>query len=227
MADGSAEQRHGDRERRGCSGDHRKDRKQIQELAPETVHPVPQQGPAGLAEPAGPSSPDVQHKAECRGQHQIEAPGDGPPVEQREGRRPVLHASQRAEVGLLRVERPLAQAVEHDIRRHGGCKHHGAPAEPGNRLFRIAQADLSQGRRRQIDGDHEARQAHQADPGREPGVQEVADQCDCVCGTLRPDEECGADAANHQKRNHDQRYIRSGIGKVCLLFLHFYPSFIA
>ena len=71
----------------------------------------------------------MEHKAEADGQDQIEAPGDGSPVENRVGAGPNLDGAQLLKMGIIGIEDPFTEGVKQDIGRQPGGKHHAAPGK--------------------------------------------------------------------------------------------------
>ena len=152
--DGFRKQRRRHRKGRGRSRKKRKHRQEVDAAARESVGMLSQQGTAGLGIALPGPLPHMLHEAEGRRQHQIEAPGNGAPVEQRIGAGPVLGAAERQDMGILRIENPLTEGIEQNVCREPRCKHHGAPGEKAvlRLLLRCAQYDAADRRKCDIEG---------------------------------------------------------------------------
>ncbi len=152
--DGLRKQRRRHRKGRGRSCKKRKHRQEVDAAARETVGMLPQQRTAGLGIALPGPFPYMLHEAEGRRQHQIEAPGNGAPVEQCIGTGPVLGAAEGQDMGILRIENPLTEGIEQNVRRKPRRKHHGTPGEKAvlRLLLRCAQHDAADRRKSDIEG---------------------------------------------------------------------------
>ncbi len=145
----------------------------------------------------------MEHKAECHGQHHVETPGDRPPVKQGVGGSPVLHFSHLGDAGFSRVEDPLAQGVEQDVRRQPGGKHHGTPLEGGIlRFFICAQANSPIGGKRDVQGAQEDPKSHEKVAASKLIPQEIADGCHHPSRRFGDCEKQDAQKQDSDKRDH-------------------------
>ena len=114
---------------RGGPGQKSEQGQKVNTFSRKLIHPVSQDGTAGLRIFLLVAAPYVEHEAEGYGQHQIKAPGDGAPVEDGIGAGPDLHGSHFRDMGIVGVKDPFAEGVKQDVSGQPGGEHHAAPGK--------------------------------------------------------------------------------------------------
>ena len=95
----------------------------------------------------------MDHKPKSHSQNNVKTPGDGTPVEQWIGGGPLLHSTHHLDLRLVGIQRPFAQGIKQNIRRHGGGEDHHTPLERGVLgIFHITQFDGAEFRKSHIQG---------------------------------------------------------------------------
>ena len=93
IADGTCQKRCRQGEGCGGSGEEREDCDQVDQLSGPAIHTVSQNRTAGFGVFLAGAFADMEHEAERCGQHQIKAPRDRSPVEQRVSGSPLMYRS--------------------------------------------------------------------------------------------------------------------------------------
>ena len=168
-----------------------KDCQQVNDPSGKSVGVLSQNRTAGLGIPLPVPLPHMEHEAEGRSQHQIEGPGDQTPVKQREHPGPGPVAAQLGNVGIHRIEDPLGEGIEQDVRSQTGGEHHGAPGEEAvlGLLLLSAQHDAAEPGTGNVQRQQEKTQADDQIVNAEGIAQHKADMAQNPVGALRRQEE--------------------------------------
>ena len=101
----------------------------------------------------------MDHEAEGYSESHVESPRDRTPVEQRKDAGPVLDAAHGKHVGFIRVDHPLAEGIEQDVRGDACREHHGTPVEKAVLGFPFAEVNIPEARKCHVERDEEDAQA--------------------------------------------------------------------
>ena len=147
----------------------------------------------------------MQHEAEGHREHEVEAPRNWAPVEQRECAGPVHTAAHLHGVRVLPVEDPLAEGVEQDVGGKPRREHHGTPLEEAvlRLLIRCTEHDTAIARERDVERHHGRSETDQEIVQPEAVPQEGPDAAEHGIGRVRQKEK--QQCQHHDERKRHQR----------------------
>ena len=141
----------------------------------------------------------MNHEGKGNRERQIKAPGDGPPVEEREAAGPVLGFAERLHMRVLGVNHPLAERVKQDIRRETRRKHHTSPLKEGVLRTLAAEAYVAEAREGEIERQQKDAEAEKQVVPAEFLAEKASEGVQRGAGGLRRGEKGQAECQNQQK----------------------------
>ena len=204
VGEGGPEERGGEGERRRGAGDQGEDGQDVDQLAGGLVRPAAQQGAAGFGELLLGHAADMDHEAETCGQHGVEAPRDGAPVEEGIGGGPILHGTQGGDPGFLGVKHPFAERIEEDVGGQARREQHAAPGPEavGGLFAGLAQDNTPDGGEGRAKGQRQHAQSDDQVVDAEAVFQKRPDGFQDGRGPIRRNQENGAAQQDDEQGHH-------------------------